>query len=145
MMRAGLERRLVALEEARASRIMTQRPFVGATNLMVLLIAGHLGGMAEGDSVAEAYGRALGYAGGAALKSALGAESGSPAGEERDRRHGEAVGRLLALKGVGTDEGGGPVSDALRALFDEAPEHVRQHPFGREVGASLGEVMDAFL
>lgn len=131
MMRAGLERRLVALEEARTSRTTVQRPFMGATNLMVLLIAGHLGGMADGDSVAEAYGWALGYAGGTALKSALGAESGSPAAEERNRWHGEAVDRLLALNGVSTDEGGGPVSAALRALLDDLPEHARRHPLTR--------------
>lgn len=140
-----LKDRLIRLETSRSLMTSGERPFMGGTNLMVLLIAGHLGGMTAHEAVGEAYGRALGYTGAFEMRSVLGVERRSPADEERDRRHAEAVARLLALKGVSTDEGGGPVCDALRALYDDLPEHVRQHPFGREVEASLNEVMDMFL
>jgi hypothetical protein len=98
-MHATLERRLVALEADRASKAAMQRPFMGAANLMVLLIAGHLGGMMEQEAVAEAYGRALGYESGSDLRSALRAEGAILDGEEHQRRHREAVDRLLAMKG----------------------------------------------
>ncbi|SFV14571.1 hypothetical protein SAMN02799631_05908 [Methylobacterium sp. 174MFSha1.1] len=140
-----LKDRLIRLETSRSLMLSGERPFMGGTNLMVLLVAGHLGGMTAHEAVGEAYGRALGYAGGFELRSVLSLEHGSPAGEGRDRRHAEAVARLLTLKGVSAEEGGGPVCDALRALYDDLPEHVRQHPFGREVGTSLNEVMDMFL
>lgn len=140
-----LKDRLSRLETSRSLMASGEHPFMGGTNLMLLLIAGHLGGMAEREAVGEAYGRALGYTGGSELRSVLSVERGSPAGEERDRRHADAVARLLAMRGVSIDEGGGPVCDALEVLFEELPEHVRQHPFGREVGASLNEVMDMFL
>lgn len=140
-----LKDRLSRLEEKRATVVSAEPPFMGGTNLIVLLIAGHLGGMTEKEAVGEAYGRALGYAGSSELRSVLNVGCSSPAGEERDRRHVEAMSRLLALKGVSADEGGGPVCDALRVLYDDLPEHVRQHPFGREVGASLNDVMDMFL
>ncbi|TNC06525.1 hypothetical protein FF100_34310 [Methylobacterium terricola] len=144
-MHPRLKDRLSRLEEKRATAVSAEPPFMGTINLVVLLMAGHLGGMTEREAAGEAYGRALGYTGSSEVRSVLTAKSDSPTGEERDRRHAEAMHRLLALKDVSADDGGGSVRDALEALFDDLPEHVRHHPFGQQVRVSLSQVVDMYL
>jgi hypothetical protein len=135
MMRSNLERRLSALEDVRGAETATPQPLMGGVHLLMLLIAGHLGGMTEGESVGSAFGRAVGHDPKLGAKAVLLAPDIST-------RHSEAVARLLALKGTTVQAGGTVVRDALQSLFDELPENVQRHPFAEAVRADLNEAME---
>lgn len=142
MMRGNLDRRLAALEASHAALASGERRFMGGIKLVMHLIAAHLGDMSDRDSVMEAYARALGYAGSPEVRSALRARTGTPAREEFDRRHTEAVAHLLDLQGANVRASGIVVRRALQLLVDGLPEAVCRRHAAEDTRANLREAVE---
>ncbi|MGU3541024.1 hypothetical protein [Methylobacterium sp. A54F] len=142
MTRSFLKRRLAALEQACVGLSLMRQPYMGGINLLTLLIAGHLGHMAEREAVAEGHARGLGYETVQHYRAALMAGEASNELADLNRRRAEAATRLLRLRGIDVGDSLA-VRGALRALFEDLPGHVRRHPMALEAERHLDEAVDS--
>ncbi|WP_342148163.1 hypothetical protein [Methylorubrum sp. SB2] len=131
---ASLNRRLSALEAA-ASPVGVQPagldPF---DRLLILLMAHYLGQLGEGESIAEAQARALGFQGPRDMRAALEARSSVP--DLWAERYDDAVLRLLNLRRVSPSDEWSKICAALGSLYDGEPHRIHAHPFAESLGSS---------
>lgn len=128
---ASLNRRLAALEAAASSVGVQPAGLEPLDRLLILLMAHYLGDLGEGESIAEAQARALGFQGPRDMRAALEARGSVP--DLWAERYGGAVLRLLDLRGVSPSHEWDETCAALASLYDEAPQRVRTHPFAESL------------
>ena len=128
MTAGSIQRRLMALE-AQASTVERFDPIHPVNKLLDVLVAYHLGGMSETESIAAGMARGLGYDSAADLRGALAAGKGTPKSAELDARWQDALERLFARKGAVHGCEIETFRTTLEALKNDMPDEFQKHPF----------------
>ena len=101
MLGATLHKRVVRLEESRrAVRRQHGGNDAQFRNVVITLIAFHLGGLTENEAIMDGFARGTEYERQTAMVAGLKAGSGTAARDDLNERYQSAFQRLVALKGL---------------------------------------------
>ena len=144
MKSGSIQRRLMALE-ARSGTSSDPEPLHPIRRLLDVLVAYHLGGMSEDESIAFGMARGLGYDSPANLRAALAASDDQSRLEGYNARWQDALGRLFALKNASPDCDSRTFGATLEALYAEMPDSLKRHPFLSPDDSFPDAIYDALL